>query len=211
MKNKIIYSTLALLLSGGMVQAQQNTSKTDTVKSKNDLNDAYSKILNKKKVARSGVFNVVESEKKWYLEIPDSLLNRYFLTVTRLVSAPQGFSMYGGEKLNEQTLYFEKGLGDRIQLRAAIYRQDAPETDAIRTALIQSQEDPILAILDIKGLNAASNGYLVEVTDLFRKDNSALSFDSKIKSENKLSSLADDRSFITDMKVFCEQVYPIHG
>ena len=202
MKNKIIYSTLALLLSGGMVQAQQNTSKTDTVKSKNDLNDAYSKILNKKKVARSGVFNVVESEKKWYLEIPDSLLNRYFLTVTRLVSAPQGFSMYGGEKLNEQTLYFEKGLGDRIQLRAAIYRQDAPETDAIRTALIQSQEDPILAILDIKGLNAASNGYLVEVTDLFRKDNSALSFDSKIKSENKLSSLADDRSFITDMKVF---------
>lgn len=202
MKNKIIYSTLALLLSGGMVQAQQSLSKTDTVKSKNDLNEAYSKILNKKKIARSGVFNVVESEKKWYLEIPDSLLNRYFLTVTRLVSAPQGFSMYGGEKLNEQTLYFEKGLGDRIQLRAAIYRQDAPETDAIRTALIQSQEDPILAILDIKGLNAVSNGYLVEVTDLFRKDNSALSFDSKIKSENKLSSLADDRSFITDMKVF---------
>lgn len=202
MKNKIIYSTLALLLSGGMVQAQQSLSKTDTVKSKNDLNEAYSKILNKKKNARSGVFNVVESEKKWYLEIPDSLLNRYFLTVTRLVSAPQGFSMYGGEKLNEQTLYFEKGLGDCIQLRAAIYKQDAPENDAIRTALVQSQEDPIIAILDIKGLNAASNGYLIDVTDLFRKDNAAISFDSKIKSENKLSSLADDRSFITDMKVF---------
>jgi hypothetical protein len=202
MKNKIIYSTLALLLSGGMIQAQQSLSKTDTVKSKNDLNEAYSKILNKKKNARSGVFNVVESEKKWYLEIPDSLLNRYFLTVTRLVSAPQGFSMYGGEKLNEQTLYFEKGLGDRIQLRAAIYKQDAPENDAIRTALIQSQEDPIIAILDIKGLNGASKGYLIDVTDLFRKDNAAISFDSKIKSENKLSSLADDRSFITDMKVF---------
>ncbi|RKO73271.1 DUF5117 domain-containing protein [Sphingobacterium puteale] len=202
MKNKIIYSTLALLLSGGMVQAQQSLSKTDTVKSKNDLNEAYSKILNKKKIARSGVFNVVESEKKWYLEIPDSLLNRYFLTVTRLVSAPQGFPMYGGEKLNEQTLYFEKGLGDRIQLRAAIYKQDAPENDAIRTALVQSQEDPIIAILDIKGLNPAKNGYLIDVTDLFRKDNAAISFDSKIKSENKLSSLADDRSFITDMKVF---------
>lgn len=202
MKNKIIYSTLALLLSGGMVQAQQSLSKTDTVKSKNDLNEAYSKILNKKKIARSGVFNVVESEKKWYLEIPDSLLNRYFLTVTRLVSAPQGFPMYGGEKLNEQTLYFEKGLGDRIQLRAAIYKQDAPENDAIRTALVQSQEDPIIAILDIKGLNPAKNGYLIDVTDLFRKDNAAISFDSKIKSENKLSSLADDRSFISDMKVF---------
>jgi len=202
MKNKIIYSTLALLLSGAMVQAQQSVSKTDTVKSKNDLNEAYTKILNKKKIARSGVFNVIESEKKWYLEIPDSLLNRYFLTVTRLVSAPQGFPMYGGEKLNEQTLYFEKGLGDRIQLRAAIYKQDAPENDAIRTALMQSQEDPIIAILDIKGLQAGGNSYLVEVTDLFRKDNAAISFDSKIKTENKLSSLADDRSFITDMKVF---------
>jgi hypothetical protein len=202
MKNKIIYSTLALLLSAGMVQAQQSVSKTDTVKSKNDLNEAYNKIFSKKKVARSGVFNVLESDKKWYLEIPDSLLNRYFLTVTRLVSAPQGFPMYGGEKLNEQTLYFEKGLSDRIQLRSAIYRQDAPENDAIRTALVQSQEDPIIAILEVKGLHAGSNSYLVDVTDLFRKDNAAISFDSKIKSENKLSSLADDRSFITDMKVF---------
>ncbi|CAM3580768.1 zinc-dependent metalloprotease [Sphingobacterium prati] len=202
MKNKIIYSTLALLLSGGMVQAHQNLALADTIKSKNDLDEAYEKILKKKKNARSGVFNVLESEKKWYLEIPDSLLNRYFLTVTRLVSAPQGFAMYGGEKLNEQTLYFEKGLGDRIQLRAAIYKQDAPENDAIRTALVQSQEDPIIAILDIKGLNPAKNGYLIDVTDLFRKDNAAISFDSKIKSENKLSSLADDRSFITDMKVF---------
>lgn len=206
MKNKIIFSTLAFLLSGAMVQAQQTpnktAAKTDTLKSKNDLHEAYNKIVNKQKIARSGVFNVIESEKKWYLEIPDSLLNRYFLTVTRLVSAPQGFPMYGGEKLNEQTLYFEKGLGDRIQLRAAIYKQDAPENDAIRTALMQSQEDPIVAILDIKGLQAGGNNYLVEVTDLFRKDNAALSFDSKIKSENKLSSLADDRSFITDMKVF---------
>lgn len=202
MKNKIIYSTLALLLSGGMVQAHQNLALADTIKSKNDLDEAYEKILKKKKNARSGVFNVLESEKKWYLEIPDSLLNRYFLTVTRLVSAPQGFAMYGGEKLNEQTLYFEKGLGDRIQLRAVIYKQDAPENDAIRTALVQSQEDPIIAILDIKGLNPAKNGYLIDVTDLFRKDNAAISFDSKIKSENKLSSLADDRSFITDMKVF---------
>ncbi|NPE49099.1 zinc-dependent metalloprotease [Sphingobacterium sp. arapr2] len=185
-----------------MVQAHQNLALADTIKSKNDLDEAYEKILKKKKNARSGVFNVLESEKKWYLEIPDSLLNRYFLTVTRLVSAPQGFAMYGGEKLNEQTLYFEKGLGDRIQLRAAIYKQDAPENDAIRTALVQSQEDPIIAILDIKGLNPAKNGYLIDVTDLFRKDNAAISFDSKIKSENKLSSLADDRSFITDMKVF---------
>ncbi len=206
MKNKIIFSTLAFLLSGAMVQAQQTpnktAAKTDTLKSKNDLHEAYNKIVNKQKIARSGVFNVIESEKKWYLDIPDSLLNRYFLTVTRLVSAPQGFPMYGGEKLNEQTLYFEKGMGDRIQLRAAIYKQDAPENDAIRTALVQSQEDPIIAIMDIKGLNTGKNSYLVEVTDLFRKDNAAVSFDSKLKSENKLSALADDRSFITDMKVF---------
>ena len=190
MKNKIIFSPLAFLLSGAMVQAQQTPNKTaakpETLKSKNGLHEAYNKIVNKQKIPRSGVFNVIESEKKWYLEIPDSLLNRYFLTVTRLVSAPQGFPMYGGEKLNEQTLYFEKGLGDRIQLRAAIYKQDAPENDAIRTALMQSQEDPIVAILDIKGLQAGGNSYLIEVTDLFRKDNAALSFDSKIKSENKL-------------------------
>lgn len=168
---------------------------------KNNKND-YAKITKKATLERQGVFTVYESEKKWYLEIPDTLLNRYFLTVTRLITSPVSFPMYGGEKLNEQTVYFEKGNADRLFLRSVDYRQEAPENDAIYGALLKSQQQPIIAALDIKGTNQEENTYLVEVTDLFRKDNSVLSLASKIKSDNKLGSLADDRSFIIDMRTF---------
>src|SRR5690606_38315783 len=168
---------------------------------KNNKND-YAKSPKKATLEREGVFTVDESEKKWYLEIPDTLLKRCLLTVTRLIPSPVSFPMYGGEKLNEQTVYFENGNADRLFLRSVDYRQEATENDAIFGALLKSQQQPIIAALDIKGTNQEENTYLVEVTDLFRKDNSVLSLASKIKSDNKLGSLADDRSFIIDMRTF---------
>ncbi|PVH27154.1 zinc-dependent metalloprotease [Sphingobacterium corticibacter] len=169
-----------------------------TEKTKND----YEKIIKKSTLQREGVLNVYESEKKWYLEIPDTLLNRYFLTVTRLIATPSGFSMYGGEKLNEQTIYFEKGNAGRIFLRSVDYRQDAAEDDAIFQALEKSSQHPIISALDIKGSNEQKNTYLVDATDLFKKDNPVLSLANSIKTENKLGSLADDRSFIIDMRSY---------
>jgi len=169
--------------------------------SRNDKNN-YEKIIKKATLERHGVFSVYESEKKWYLEIQDTLLNRYFLTVTRLITTPVGFPMYGGEKLNEQTVYFEKGNAGRLFLRSVDYRQEAPSEDAIHGALEKSQQHPIIAALDIKGINEDGNAYLVDVTDLFKKDNGALSLASKIKTDNKLGSLADDRSFIIDMRTY---------
>lgn len=188
-----------LTLSFSLSYATAAFSPADS--SRNDKND-YTKIIRKASVERQGVFSVYESEKKWYLEISDTLLNRYFLAVTRLIASPVGFPMYGGEKLNEQTVYFEKGNAGRLFLRSVDYRQEAPAEDAIFGALEKSQQHPIIAALDIKGTNEDNNTYLVDVTDLFKKDNGVFSLAGKIKSDNKLGSLADDRSFIIDMRTY---------
>lgn len=197
---KSLFTTL--ILSFSLLYASADALPADSIRNDKEDKNEYAKIVRKATLKRQGIFTVYESDKKWYLEISDTLLNRYFLTVTRLIASPVNFPMYGGEKLNEQTVYFEKGNADRLFLRSVNYRQEAPEDDAIYEALQKSQQQPIIAALDIKGTNSEKESYLVEVTDLFRKDNSVLSLASKIKSDNKLGSLADERSFIIDMRTF---------
>ena len=42
-------------------------------------------------------------------KLPDSLFNREILAITRFVKSPAGSRSYGGEKVNEQTIRWEKG------------------------------------------------------------------------------------------------------
>src|SRR5690606_1518539 len=175
---KSLFTTL--ILSFSLFYASADALPADSIRNDKEDKNEYAKIVRKATLQRQGIFTVYESDKKWYLEISDTLLNRYFLTVTRLIASPVNFPMYGGVKLNEQTVYFEKGNADRLFVRSVNYRQEAPEDDAIYEALQKSQQQPIIAALDIKGTNSEKESYLVEVTDLFRKDNSVLSLASKI-------------------------------
>lgn len=48
----------------------------------------YSALIPPTAVTKTGLFTVHQVGEKWYFEIPDSLLNRLLLSVTRFVSAP---------------------------------------------------------------------------------------------------------------------------
>ena len=56
----------------------------------------------------SGLFGVSQNEKDWYFDIPDEILGRRILAVTRFVSNTPGASEYGGEEVNEVMIYWEK-------------------------------------------------------------------------------------------------------
>ena len=67
-----------------------------------------------------GLFTVRHIEDKWYLEVPDSVIGRYLLAVTRFRSVPQGFGKFSGEEVNEQTIYFEQRDDKNLLLRAYV-------------------------------------------------------------------------------------------
>ncbi|MFW0715288.1 zinc-dependent metalloprotease [Pedobacter sp. N23S346] len=164
---------------------------------------SYDKIATKTAIAKNGLFKVINNDNKWYFEVPDSLLNRYLLTVTRYVSTPQGLGNFGGEEVNEQTLYFEKGFGNKLFLRAAIYKQAAKdENSAIYKALSTSQENPIVAAFDIKAKNPETGSAVIDVTDLFKKESPVVSIPPTVKTDKKLGSLTDDRSFIETINTY---------
>jgi len=59
-----------------------------------------------------GLFNIYKVTDKYYFEIPDSLLGREMLAVTRLVRTPAGLKIethsYGGEEENSQVWKWER-------------------------------------------------------------------------------------------------------
>ena len=72
----------------------------------------YSEIITNKAKSKTGLFTTHKVDDKWYFEIPDSILSREMLVVTRLAKVPAGVKVgnqqYGGEQLNEQVWQWER-------------------------------------------------------------------------------------------------------
>ena len=164
--------------------------------------EEYAKLIKKGGIERNGLFTVRKIEEKWYFEIPDTLLNRYLLCVTRLKTAPDNFGMYAGEKVNEQTIYFEQRTDKTLSLRAFVNVQQADSTHNIYTAVANSSANPIIASFNVIGRNPKTKSQLIDVTDFFKQDNSIISFSSSFKTAQKLGNVALDRSYVEDMRTY---------
>ncbi|MFC4479025.1 zinc-dependent metalloprotease [Flavobacterium chungangensis] len=186
--------------------AQTPEKKADSTSTQPKGMQAYNKVITDKAKSKSGLFTVSQVDTKYYFQIPDSLFNRYMLVVTRYLSTPEGMGVFGGEKANEQTIYFEKGSNNTVFLRSLQYRQDVRSADSmLAKALAGSNENPIVAAFPIKTTNPDNGNVVIDVTDVFKKDNAMFAIESKEKTEKKLTSLADDKSFIESI-----DTYPIN-
>ncbi|WP_035692010.1 zinc-dependent metalloprotease [Flavobacterium sp. F52] len=195
MKKLIIILTMLSAWQHGFAQTPEK--KADSTSTQPKGMQAYNKVITEKAKNKSGLFTVSQVDTKYYFQIPDSLFNRYMLVVTRYLSTPEGMGAFGGEKANEQTIYFEKGANNTVYLRSLQYKQDVRSADSmLAKALAGSNENPIVGAFAIKTTNPDNGNIVIDVTDAFKKDNPMFSLESKEKTEKKLTSLADDKSFI---------------
>ena len=150
---------------------------------------------------KSGLFGVAQNEKDWYFEIPDSLLGRRILAVTRFVSNTPGASEYGGEEVTEAMIYWEKAVNGNLLLRADVLNIAAEAGDDIEKAVNVSSENPIVA--SIKPESTSSEGTTrVKVTSLFEGDNQVFSLDSRSKRSYNLGNVRSDASFINSIRTY---------
>jgi hypothetical protein len=163
---------------------------------------AFGDVITKKAVSQKGVFNVHFQDDKYFFEIPDSLLGRELLAVTRFAKVAGGARRYGGEEVNEQSLVFEKGPNQKIFMRVVTLISKADSTQTIAKAVKNSYLDPIVASFEIKALGKDSTSSVIDVTDFFKGDNQAVSLTSGEKRTFNLSGLASDRSYIESIKSY---------
>ena len=138
---------------------------------------------------------------KWYFEVPDSLLGRYLMCVTRYTAVPQNYGKYAGEEVNEATVYFEKHDYKTLYMRAYVLTQLADSTDRIAKTLRASTIDPIVGAFKIIG-NSPKGKSCIDVTNLFMQDNKLMTSVTPSLRTAKTAGLQSDRSYIDTMKVF---------
>ena len=155
----------------------------------------------KPSVDRKGLFNVTKMGNDWFFEIPESLLGTQFLTTTRFTSVPTSTGKFAGEQINEQTVYFEKGIDNTLLLRAHLLVNNADTTNVISKAVTISNEGPIIGAFKIESHQGGM--YKINVTAFFMDDNPAIGIDNDTKRSFGLANmLGGGMSYIEDIKSF---------
>jgi hypothetical protein len=147
-----------------------------------------------------GLFNVYNKENRWFFEIPDSLLDREIMSVTRFTRMPPGAPFYSGELSNQQMIRFEESKNGRINLRSVGAVVTCPDSTAsIFTAVENSNYQPIIKSFDI--IAFSDDSYLIDVTQIFASD---LPFLMKppMKILFGIISIDQENSYITSVRSY---------
>jgi hypothetical protein len=162
----------------------------------------FKEVITEKAVSKKGLFTVHKVEDKYYFEIPDSLIGREIMAITRFSKVPGGAGVYGGEMANQQTLKFEKGTNNNIFIRTVTLISVADSTQEIYKAVNNSYVNAIAAAFEIKAFGKDSSSTIIEVGDFFKGDNQIVSINPNTKRRFNLVMLAADRSYIQTINTY---------
>ena len=184
-------------------QEEKKSSKSDSkTKAK-----SFATIVSKA-TKDEGLFNVYLKDDKYYYEIPDSLLGRDMLMVTRISKMAVSIPL-SRHKMNEQVLRWEKKNKD-ILLREASFVNFASDSLPIKTAVVNSNFEPIIFKFKIEARNDSLNSSLIDVTSLFNTDVKSLGYPQRSRKSNKLTSMDTKLSYIESVKSYPENIEARH-
>ena len=212
MKAKYLSLLLAATLMVGtptMAKNKQEKPKTEQKakkslfgkkKKKNQQAPQDSAKVEKPSVDRNGLFHVTKMKNEWFFEIPDSLIGREFLTTVRYTSTPAGIGKFGGEQVNQQTVYFQPAPDDQLLLRARLFVNVADTAENINRAITISNENPIIGAFKVE--SHKNKVYKIKVNSFFNGDNPAMGLPKAVKDGFSLQGLVGEMSYIEDIKSF---------
>ena len=200
MKKILIAAVTLLVVAAPASFAQRSTPKPAAGKPDTEKKEDAEKPAPELNVT-AGLVGVAQQEKDWYFDVPDSLLGRRILAVTRFVSNTPGASEYGGEMISSRMIYWEKASNGNLLLRIDPNTVHAGEGQEIGRAVKASSENPIVASL--KPEKKASEGCTrVKVTALFEGDNQPFSLTAADKKSYNLGGIKGDASFIQSIRTY---------
>ena len=164
----------------------------------------YAQVITDKAITDAGAVTVHHVDERWYFEVPDSLVGRDFLMVTRVAGVPSNFGGFtsAGTSIGERVVRWEKG-GDRVVLRAVAFDAYADDTLPIALSVASNNVGPILAAFPIAAFTRDSASRVVDVTDFFSGDTPVLSGLSVAQRRTyAVRRLDPARSFINTVKSF---------
>ena len=220
MKNVLnLFCALSLMMSASAFSQQKDSVKVDVKAKKDTVNTAkpkdkkpekiqpFEKVITSKAVSDEGIITVHKVEDKYYFEIPDKVLKKEFLVVTRLTKAAAEMRMgtvgYAGDQISQNVISFEKGPNDKVFLRSISYVDYAKDsTSAMYKTVMRNNVNAIEQAFDIKAFGKEKNSTVIDVTDFINADNDVVSFDTRFKKGFRVGAFQKDKSFVNFVKSF---------
>jgi hypothetical protein len=163
----------------------------------------YRSVITAAAKSNPGLFTVHTLGEKVYYELPDSLIGREMLLVSRISRTANNIG-YGGEQANTQVVRWERH-DDRILLRTLSYQNVASDTLPIAEAVSNSNFAPIVRAFPIETFGEDSAA-VIDVAPLFARDVPGLGLQQGRRDQYKVRRLDDSRSFVTSARSFPQNI-----
>ncbi|WP_442846715.1 zinc-dependent metalloprotease [Leeuwenhoekiella sp. H156] len=214
MLKRITLIGFAAMLTFGCKTQQKAAASADAAKPK--AKDAkfkpYNEVITKEAVSDAGLFTTHRVDEKLYFEIPDSLLNKDMLLVSRIAKVPSEYGggyVNAGSKVNEQVVRWER-RGNKVDIKVISFENESDAESPITKSVLANNFYPILFSADIKTFSKDSSA-VVDITDFFSKDISAINpVSSRSRKQYGIKRLDSDRSYIESANAYPQNIEVKH-
>lgn len=186
-------------------KASQETASAPPESKKQSVIKPYDKVITKDAITDNGLFKVHRIDDKYYFEIPDSLLNKDMLLVSRLSKLPSGLGggyVNAGSKTNEQLITWER-YQNKILIKTKSYSAVANDSLPISISVRSNNYEPVLYAFDIAAFSKDSTALVIDATKFYSTDIKAISgLSANLRETYKVRNLDESRSFIQSIKSF---------
>jgi len=206
-----LFTTLLLLPTAQFAQSKKEKEKQAklaaavTEKKPETTIKEYGKIVTKEAKSDEGLFTVHKVDKKYYFEIPNKLLDKDMLLVSRLSKLPSdlgGGYVNAGSETNEQLVIWQR-FQDKVLLKVKSYNAVADPSLPISISVKNNNYEPVLFAFDIVAFSTNSENTVIDVTKFYSTDVKAISgLSAAMRETYKVKAMDESRSFITALKSF---------
>lgn len=168
---------------------------------------AYKDVIPGNSLTSQGLFTVHKVKERYFFEIPNTIIGKDLLLVSRITQGAAGGKEllgYAGDEIGEGQIQFSKGPLNKLFIRLINYDNrsvDSSDNGMYHTVQASSLQ-PIQAAFDIKAIRSDSLACIIDVTDFLNSDNFLLYFDGEGKSRLGIGGYQKDRSYITEIKAY---------
>ena len=164
----------------------------------------YGKVVTKDMKTDDGLFKVHSKDNAYLFEIPDSLLEREMLMVTRIAKTASGIG-FGGGKTNTQVLRWQR-KDKQVLLRIVSHQVVADTILPVHEAVVNSNFEPVLYSFPIKAYNKDTTGVVIDATKLLTEDIMPLGFPQSYRTRYRATRLDKSRSYVERVSSYPENI-----
>ncbi|HEX8942625.1 MAG TPA: zinc-dependent metalloprotease [Gemmatimonadaceae bacterium] len=164
----------------------------------------YSQVITDKAHTEKGGITVHRVDDRWFLEVPDSLLHRDILLVSRVSGVPAGIGGFdfAGNEAARRVVRWDR-VNDRVLLQSISFAAVADDSLPISLSVRNNNYSPILASFPIQAFTRDSASYVIDVTDFFGGDTPAIAgLNAAQRRQYQVRRFDPARSYVSGIRSF---------